>query len=247
MTHKIRFTVSSRALNPTWNIYRKLKREFESLGFGKIENVVSVFGFVNEYSPLYGGRLFKPKLCLSYRQVNQLANHGIGMSLTLSNHNFTENAYNLTIPILKKLHKKGNSIIITNDKLALRIRRDFPLFELKSSVIKFQKTLDEINKDLELYDYVALAPKLNDQVELLQSIDRKEKVILFLNVSCLYNCEPEECFRALSDMMAEKVDKRRPWCSQIHNPAMRKLNRFDINDERFKGYSFFKISSLKTE
>jgi hypothetical protein len=247
MTEPIKFTVSSRTIGPSWHFYRSLKTKFEALNLGKMDQVVSVFGAVKVFSPLYGGRLYKPDQCLSFRQVEKLARRGIKMSLALSNHYFTEDRYKQTIPILEKLHQKGNSIIIYNDELAKRIRTDFPLFDLKASVIKTITTLEDIHKNLEIYDYIALSPKLNDNISLLQSIDCKDRIILFASVRCLYYCNYDECFKTVSEMIVKNAQERRAWCKFKDNPAMNKLKIFDIKEDRFKGFSFFKVPSFINE
>jgi hypothetical protein len=236
----IKFTVSSRQLLPTWNVYKKLKSNIESSGICKIENVASIFGFVREFSPLYGGRPYRPNHCLTYRQINRLASKGIGMSLTLSNHDFDEERYKASISILEKLERPGNSIICTNDLLAKRIRQDFPGYMIKASVIKNISTLDEIHRTLELYDYLALHPKLNDNTDLLRSIDCREKVILFASIRCLYHCDGEDCFRVISDSMNEHSHEPYP-CKFKGNETIKNLTIFDLQEERFKGFKMFKL------
>ena len=247
MAEPYKFTVTSRTIKSTWRFYSRLKKRFETLNLGTIDQVTSVFGAVKEYTPLYGGRLFRPKHSLSYRLVDRIARHGINMSLTLSNHHFSEEKYKLTIPILERLYRKGNSIIATNDDLARRIRTDFPLYEIKASVSKRISSLDEIHRNLELYDYVVLLPVMNDKIEFLQSIDCKERVILFAAVRCLYNCNSGNCFEAISDLMAEEADTSRLFCKFKDNPEMKKLKIFDLKDERFNGFNYFKISAFIRE
>jgi len=244
MIRQVKFTVSSRNILPSWNFYSKLKKQFEMLNLGEFKDIYSVFGSVKEYTPLYGGRLFEPSHCLSYSLINRLRRKGINMALALSNHYFSEEGYKISIPILEKLEKEGNSVIITNDELAKRIRIDFPLFKLQASVIKCLENIDDINRTLELYDYVTLLPKLNDNEELLQSITEKERIILFASAGCTYYCQPKECFETVSKMIVEDSKDKGAWCKFRNDPVFKKRTVFNLKEERFKGFNYFKVVSF---
>jgi len=203
-----------------------------------------VFGSVKEYSPLYGGRLFDINESLSYKDVDFLSNIGINLMLTLSNHFYTEEKYKQTIHILERLHRKGNSIVITNDNLAIRIRKDFPLFALKASVIKSIKTLDEIHKALEIYDFVTLDSKLNDQAEFLQSIDCKDNIVLFASNGCPYHCPKSLCYEYISLRMnpiSFILPGMIPCANEDRRTYVTRLTIFDLNSPGFAGFKYFKI------
>lgn len=236
----IKFTVSSRLLLPSWNVYKTLKSKLEAINICKIEDVASVFGFVREYSPLYGGRPYRANHCLTYKHVKKFAKKGIAMSLTMTNHNFDEERYHASIPILEKLENPKNSVICTNDELAKRVKIDFPKYILKASVIKDISTLDGIHKTLELYDYLAIHPKLNDNEALLNSIDCKEKVILFANIKCLIHCDGTDCFRVISDNMNEYTQQAYP-CKHKGNESIKKMTIFNLKEDRFQGFKLFKM------
>lgn len=235
------FTVSSRKLARSFNINIALRKRFSKLNIGEISQVKSVFGFVRTPVPLYGGRPFRKQISLSFRQINMLQRKGIAFSLTLSNHHFSMEHYRQSYTLLEQLYREGNSVICTNDELARVIRKDFPLFKIHASVIKDIRTLDEIHKALELYDYVVLSPKLNDNAEFLQQIDCKDKIILFASVQCMYYCDPKECFLNVSMVNNPELGVSRVPCPHRDNPEFKKLTVFNLSDEKFTGYQYFKV------
>ncbi len=235
------FTVSSRKLGDSWFIYSALKTRFEQLNIGKINQVVSVFGFTKTYSPLYGGRPFRRDNGLSVKQIKTLSKKNIGFSLTLSNHFFSEDAYRQTIPLLEALYDKKNSIVCANDDLARQIRADFPDFTLHASVVKEIRDISDIHQALELYDFIVFHPKLNDDVAFLQSIDCRDKIILFATIHCLYKCDEKDCFLNVSEVNRDESAIRQNNCPHRHDPEFKKLTVFDLHDYRFDGYRYFKV------
>jgi hypothetical protein len=111
-----------------------------------LREIDSLFGFV-ERSTLYGGRVFAERE-LSDRDFFQLNNAGIGIRLPISNHFVRRDEYERNLPLLQKYYRPCNSIIVTNDKLARWIRRDFPNYQIDASVIKNLKTQRKINEAL---------------------------------------------------------------------------------------------------
>lgn len=244
MNQTRKFTVSSRNILPSLNFYRKLKQQFEMLNLGDFNDVISVFGSVKEYTPLYGGRLYDPEHCVSYKLIEKLLKKNIHFAIALSNHYFSDDSYKKTIPILEKLEMKGNSVIITNDELLKRVRQDFPLFTIQASVIKCLRSAEEINKTLDKYDYVTLLPKLNDNVELLQSLKEKERIILFASAGCTYYCEPDNCFQTVSEMIIQNSKDKGAWCNYRYDPVFKKRTVFNLEEERFRGFNLFKVVSF---
>jgi len=96
-----------------------------------------MFGFL-EKSTLYGGRAFLRRE-LSERDVFQLNNAGIGVRLVMSNHYVERDEYEENQPLLDKYHRKLNSVIATNDDLAMWVREDFPQYKVDASVIRKRK------------------------------------------------------------------------------------------------------------
>ncbi|MBV5310362.1 hypothetical protein [Chromatium okenii] len=206
---------------------------------GKIE---AFFNSLKMRSPLYGGRPCNVEYSFSEHHVEQLNSKGIGVMLTLSNHYFTEDAYRQTIPILECVNHSLNSAAIVNDELARRIAEDFPAIHRKASVIKLISSLDEIHRALDLYHSVVLHPKLNDDVELLQSIDCKNQIILFANTRCLYKCEHPICYKSISKQMITQGRWDKQVCNYKDNrQAVEGYTIFDLNQEQFNGFTQFKL------
>lgn len=247
---KIRFTVSGRELAKDTvlfslaSCYPFLKKYFHST------LIESVYSSVHERSPLYGGRRNDDFQSFTYEQVDKLNSVGIGLSLTLSNHFFTKEAYRRTIPILERINHSLNSVTIANDKLARYLRKDFPLLKRKASIIRKLLTKDEISNALELYDYVTLIPWLNDQPELLSSLEEKHRLIPFANATCLYKCRAIACYKHLSycfinnipfDMTHNDDPGIPEGCPNKGNKIKQTNVIFNIKDEHFKGYRLFKL------
>jgi hypothetical protein len=187
------FTVSARQKSPKKPIFAYLR---ENYGNVRLREIESVFGFV-ERSELYGGRIFEgPEL--SGRDVVNLNRAGIGLRIPMSNHFVGEHAYRLSESLLARHHNELNSIIITNDDLARWIRKDFPRYRLDASVIKNIKTHRKIDEALELYDSVVLPMPLNEDLDFLEKIEAKDKIILFANAGCALTCPSRLCYRSVS-------------------------------------------------
>ena len=116
----------------------------------------------------------------------------------MSNHFVEERTYRLSASLLFRYHNKLNSIIITNDDLARWIRRDFPRYRLDASVIKNIKTHRKIDEALELYDSVVLPMPLNEDLDFLEKIEAKDRIILFANAGCALTCPSRMCYRSVS-------------------------------------------------
>lgn len=191
----ISFTLSSRMLHHGMDITEYIKTFYSYLNISQVE---SLFGFVNDFSPLYGGRGFNEKYTMDENHIAQMNDHAIGVSLTLTNHYFNEEVYHKSIPILQKHHKQGNSVVCVNDELALRIKKDFPLYVLKASLIKDLNSFEKVKKALDIYDLVVIPMEMNDDDEFLISLPNKERIILFANANCAYNCTSRICYSAIS-------------------------------------------------
>lgn len=208
-----------------------------------ISLVESVFGNTLFPSRLYGGRPFYAKHSLTDRHTGELEEHGIGLSLTLTNHFFDDDAYNHSREFLKKHHKKGNSVICANDELAKRIRNDFPDYNLKASIIKQIDTIEKIELHLELYDFVVPPMDKNDDDTFLQNIKEKKRVLLFGNANCAYTCPARTCYRGFSQgMMGIRETSE---CSKKKIPRL-DLGEvwFDIRKFKKMGFMHFKLVPL---
>ncbi len=234
----ISYTVSSRSMQKGMGIEKYLSDYFENIPLHKID---SFFGFVSEFTPLYGGRFYDSVDTMTDLHINEMKKYNIGVSLTLTNHYFSEELYQQTFSILQKFHSPINSIVCMNDDLAKRIREEFPLYKLKASLIKNLDTLEKVTKAFELYDYVVIPMEMNDNAEFLKSLPSKERVILFANANCAYNCENRICYKAISNFTAE-MGKNDLGCSQTILPREHLGHTtFDVNSFVDMGFKKFKL------
>lgn len=229
------FTVSARGKAPTAPILAFLKNEFPDLGNDRIE---SVFGFV-EPCTLYGGRPFvSPEL--TQDDVRYLNAAGIGLRLPLSNHLVSREEYETYTCFLEKYHRPGNSIIVTNDKLAGWLRQDFPGYELEASVIKEIHTHAAIEKALKLYTTVVLPMRVNQDLDFLAKIEQKDRITLFGNGGCALNCPAKVCYPSFSRFNKFKGDRIR--CSYGEKPReLFGMLDFDLEVLQSMGFVRFKL------
>jgi hypothetical protein len=207
ITPAITYTISARGKGADTPIFSFLRNQYGNIPLAEIE---SMFGFVQR-SRLYGGRMFTNRE-LSDRDVMQLNNAGIGVRIPMSNHYVTEDEYEESRPILDRYHLPVNSIIITNDDLARWIRRDYPHYTLDASVIKNIKTQRKLEEALDLYDSVVLPMRLNEDLEFLDAIREKERIILFANAGCALTCPSKICYPSISKF--NKYEGGQFQCSQ---------------------------------
>jgi len=187
------YTVSARSKLRDMPVLTYLRKNYGNVPLNQID---SLFGFV-ERSSLYGGRAFEqPEL--SEQDVTLLNNAGIGIRLPMSNHFVERGEYEDNRPLLKKYHRRGNSVIVTDDDLARWIQQDFPDYHVDASVIKNIKTHKKIDEALRLYDSVVLPMKLNEDFEFLEKIEAKDRITLFANAGCALTCPSKLCYRSIS-------------------------------------------------
>jgi hypothetical protein len=236
----LKFIVSSRQISRNMNLIDYLKVFYI---YTDIKNIDSVFGNTTTFCPLYGGRSFKFEHSLTEKHLYDLEKQNIGLSLPLTNHFFSEAAYKESLPLLKTHHKKGNSIICTNDNLALRIKKDFPLYSLKASIIKNIDTQQKVDGYLELYDYITIPMDKNDDDRFLQSLIDKNRIILFANANCAYTCPQRTCYLGFSQKIAGN-----PVTSGCSKGKIPRLDigavYFDIKKFQTMGYTQFKLVPL---
>lgn len=154
------------------------------------------------------------------------------MSINLTNHFFDSKAYEDSLKLLEKYHKTNNSLIITNDELAKQVRKDFPKYELKASIIKNINSIKLLDEALEVYDYITLPMDKNDDDEFLKQIQAKDRVILFANAACAYNCPDRTCYLGFSQQ--NRGEKPTSFCSKG------KIKRKDL------GYVYFDVDKLSS-
>jgi hypothetical protein len=235
------FTVSARNKPPDVPILAFLRKNYGNVPLREID---SIFGFV-ERSTLYGGRAFEERE-LSVRDVLQLLASGIGLRIPMSNHFVDAEEYQRNALILERHHRKLNSIIITNDDLARWVRRDFPRYRLDASVIKNIDSHRKINEALELYDSVVLPMKINEDLDFLEKVETKDKIILFANAGCALTCPSKLCYRSLSKI--NKGNGGEFQCSQV----FKKRDKYGMVDFPLQpyidlGYRQFKLLRARPE
>lgn len=157
------------------------------------------FGQVEGLTRLWGGRVAK-NLNLTKIDVYWLYNFGIGLKMTLSTKVFNDAIYKESLPFLRSYHRKGNSIVVSTNELAGRIKNDFPYYNLEASAINDITDAAQLQEivDTHLYDIVCLPMCVNDDLAFLESIKNKDQIRLFLNVECSYTCPQKLCYGSTS-------------------------------------------------
>lgn len=188
----MKFTVSARgkALATPLKSFLSSSYTFPS------SQIESVFGFV-ERCTLYGGRVFKEPQ-LSSSDIDWMYKEGIGLRIPLTNQYAEREEYESYNWFFDKYHKKGNSIICTNDNLAKWIRDDYPDYQLEASIIKNIDSYERIEKGLELYHTVVLPTHLNNDWEFLEKVPSKNRITLFAWAGCGVNCKSKICYPSIS-------------------------------------------------
>lgn len=231
---RVTYTISMRGKPEPTPVLGYLQTYFDQVS---LRNIDSVFGFV-ERSPLYGGRPFLvPEL--SEGDVRALYVNDIGLRLPLSNHAVSREEYLEARPFLDKYHREGNTVIVTNDDLAKWIREDYRLFRIEASAIKNIDNHKKITETLKIYDTVVLPAKLNDDAGFLRQIGQKERIRLFLNAGCAYNCPSKMCYPTISEM--NKYTGAVFRCSHDLIPREVKMHNFDEQALVAMGFTKFKI------
>ena len=230
----VRFTISARG-KPVEPILLFLAKNYPAISIPQID---SVFGFV-EPSTLYGGRVFVGPELTPF-DVNQLYSVGVGLRIPLTNHYVEAEEYAANATLLEKYHRDGNAVIVTNDQLALWIRRDFPKYRIEASVIKNLKTYDRIAEALDLYDTAVLPMELNEDTRFLRKAPCKDRITLFGNAGCALTCPSRLCYVSVSKM--NKGNGGEFKCSQgIKARQLRGMVDFDLYRLRDMGFSRFKL------
>lgn len=219
-----------------------------------IQQVDGVYGYLEEGpdAPLYGGRVLvdaKPEIWME--DVQFLYSNGIGIKIPLSVYpSFTEKEYEATKPLLELYHEEFNTIIVALDELAGRIRKDFPKYKIELSAVRDINNITKLHNVIDKYDAVCLPIECNDNTEMLQAIEQKDKIRLFVNAECSYNCPNKICYKSVSE--ANKGDLKTTTCSAYGLKTPRKFYKDDIDWTKFyfpianyeqMGFSKFKVLS----
>lgn len=229
------YTISARGKAAEVPVFKFIRNQYGNVPLREID---SLFGFV-EKSTLYGGRAFLRRE-LSERDVFQLNNAGIGVRLVMSNHYVERDEYEENQPLLEKYHRKLNSVIATNDDLAMWVREDFPQYEVDASVIKNIKTHRKIDESLRLYDSLVLPMRLNEDLDFLEKIEAKDRITLFANAGCALTCPAKLCYLSISKI--NKGNGGKFECSQpIKNRKLEGMVDFPLQPYIDLGFHRFKL------
>lgn len=187
------FTLSVRGKSPDVPVMAFLRTSYPRMPLAQVD---SLFGFV-ERCTLYGGRFFRAPQ-LTDADVQAMYAHRIGVRIPLTNHIVDEHEYASYAEMFDKYHRPGNAVIVTNDKLAHWIRRDFPRYRIEASVIKEIDTHAKIGQALEVYDTVVLPMRSNQDQTFLAAIGEKSRITLFANAGCALSCPSKICYPSVS-------------------------------------------------
>lgn len=232
----MQYTISARGKLAGQPIQQFIAKNYSNIPLQEID---SFFGFA-ERTTLYGGRIFGGAE-LSRYDIHSLYKLGIGLRLPITNHHATVDEYRENIPFLEKYNRPGNSLIITNDKLAGWIRKDFPGYRLEASVIKNINNLNKVHAALEIYDTVILPMDANNDESFLQSIDRKKDITLFANAGCALTCPSKMCYPSIS-MANKSGDADLFQCSRkLKDRNMIGMHDFDLDYLHALGFDRFKL------
>ncbi len=124
---------------------------------------------------------------------------GVNCYYTFSNNRITEKhladkTCNEMLQAMVENDHDGDGVIFSSDLLANYIRKNYPSLKLKVSVIKSDIERAEgrdaqwYNDLADKYDIVVLQPDDNFNIELLSSLEKKEKFELLVNEPCVQDC-----------------------------------------------------------
>jgi len=218
------------------------------------EQIDSVYGFINRYAPLYGGRVWgKADKGLSIEKILALNYNQIAFGLAISNSFFEERAYFKTKRVIEKMPNHDlNYVIIANDELSMRVRKDFPNLKQKMSCIQEVDSLDGIYDKLSLYDEITLHVDQNLRAGFISSIpeDLKSKVILFGIGQCATFCKNKICYTGVSLKNLKKENKGYSCIKKVESSPNKPPSNvpfhisFDLSDSMFDGFNKIKLPSI---
>ncbi|MBN1366037.1 MAG: hypothetical protein JW976_14615 [Syntrophaceae bacterium] len=239
------YTISARGKHGEMPVMNFLARSFSTIPLNQID---SLFGFV-ERCTLYGGRPFVGRQ-LSDADIQALYKNSIGVRIPMTNLFISEDEYKEYSWLFEKYHRDGNSMIVKEDTLARWIRRDYPKYKLEASMIKEIDTYDKITAALDIYDMVVLPMHLNTRYDFLDKIAQKERVMLFANAGCAYNCPARICYRTISLMnklegTADRVLENSIFrCSKMTRPR-KELGMVDFDLDKLSSLGFKRFKLLR--
>ncbi len=198
-----------------------------------------VFGFVAA-TPLNGGRGYRtPEL--SEADIAYLRDQQIALKLPLSNPFVDRDAYRASWELLARYEDPANVVVITADRLARWIRRDFPRYQREASAIKNITTPARLARALTLYHSVVLPASANDDLAFLESLAEKSRIRLFANAGCAYRCPAKVCYSAFGRSNRNQPITQAQTCSQQFTDHRSQFTHFDTKLFEEMGFHRFKL------
>jgi len=209
------------------------------------DDIDYAFGTTEDTIPLWGGRVFNVinltgggvfnVINLTRIDIYWLYDKGIGYKATMSSKSMSDVDYKNSKEMLKRYHRKGNAIITAIDKLARKIKNDFPKYKVEASAVMDITTEEHLNRviDTGLYDTIVLPICANDDTKFLESIKNKDQIRLFINAECSYTCPKKVCYGTISQINKETRDPNEMMCSHYDLKMPRTFYDDSVDWENF--------------
>ena len=205
--------------------------------------ITGVYGFFEEHSPLYGGRIYTGAE-ITKKDVGFCKENDLQIKINLTANKATEKEYEQSRELLNRLYYPRNVVAVVDDNLAKWVKRDYPNYLVEASVIK-KTTFSNIEKTLELYDQVVLPMFMNDDIEELKKIKQKDKIILFANAGCGYTCKHQICYPSVSKINKGEIPLDQYKCSKEVKPReVIPLHEFNLDKLKGLGFNNFKFLTV---
>lgn len=210
----------------------------------QIPSVSSVFGFIDADCKMYGGRTIGTP-ALTWEQIKELNEIGVGFSVTLTNHFVSTESVNQGIDLLAKLSEMSslNSAVILNRRFAKMVKAVYPSILLKQSAIANPRTLDSISRALDVYDLVTISHTMLDETEFLCSLppDIKTRLVMFATGGCAYRCEALTCYTGYSQQHALLPETSE--CTGLNRANRHRPDyfRWELSNPIFDGVRYIKL------
>lgn len=157
---------------------------------------VEIASFFGEFptSKWNGGRFSGGDQCdaeFVKRVVTSINSQGIPVRFTYTNPLITKEdlSDDYCNYCLEVAHNGMNEVLVVSPILEEYIRQKYPKYKINSSTCKEIKDLDALNAEIDRdYSLVVLDYNLNNQFELLEKIEKKEKCEILVNACCVPNC-----------------------------------------------------------
>ncbi len=195
---------------------------------------------------MFGGRDTKDSL-MSWDDVAQFNRKGIDFSVTMSNHFIDNAAVSHALKLLEKLLsiRETNNVIILNRKFAKIVRRAFPSIVIKQSAIADPRSLESIEKALEIYDLINLSHNMYDEPEFVMSLPKeiKSRLIMFAVGRCAYRCYKKTCYTGCSqEQFGKPVTQVCHGNGRVNNQLVVPTTWFDLNHPIFEDIQYLKYT-----